>query len=298
MANNIDEMTEKQLARQLEQLGLEVTGTRAVLRERLRRALGANGEASTGSNGGGLANARENIDDVQSREVSAQQPREASSAKSVDAMKKRELQEKLGELGLSMTGLKADLRQRLKAALREGDEVSDDDESEEDESVEDGQITMRSRDVAGGPVSVAPSYDGIRIQRREREHSMAVHSILSFKDVEDALETFSGDGTQNVRRWFVSFEETADLCRWSETQKIVYLKKLLRGSAKLFANYECHARSWKELKQSLIDEFGPTMNSRQVHKELSAVVKKPSETYQEYVYRVLELASHSEMELE
>lgn len=35
-----------------------------------------------------------------------------------------------------------------------------------------------------------------------------------------------------------------------------------------------------------------------MHKELSALSKKSGETYQEYIYRVLELASHTEMELE
>lgn len=59
---------------------------------------------------------------------------------------------------------------------------------------------------------------------------------LSFKDVGDLLQTFSGDGKQNIRKWMEEFEETSKICRWSEVQNIIYAKKLLRGSAKLFVS--------------------------------------------------------------
>jgi len=39
------------------------------------------------------------------------------------------------------------------------------------------------------------------------------------------------------------------------------------------------------------------MTSKQVHKELSMAKEQASETYQEYTYRMLELASHADMEL-
>lgn len=58
-----------------------------------------------------------------------------------------------------------------------------------------------------------------------------------------------------------------------------------------------HARSWSELKRALTREIGNTMNSR-IHQELNAVKKKPEESYQEYIYRVLDLASHGNIKLE
>lgn len=66
----------------------------------------------------------------------------------------------------------------------------------------------------------------------------------------------------------------------------------------MFANFECHKQSYRALKKALSEEFGKTLNSRQIHKELSKITKKAEETYQEYIYRVLELASHAEIELE
>lgn len=94
------------------------------------------------------------------------------------------------------------------------------------------------------------------------------------------------------------FEATAEMCSWSEAQKVIYLKKLLDGPAKLFANYECHARDWNKLKKKLIKEFSKTVNSKQVNEQLSNVKKKSDETYGVYVYRVLEMASHGDIELD
>lgn len=95
-----------------------------------------------------------------------------------------------------------------------------DDESEEGDETDGSHIrddresisaTMRRRDVTRGRENAAPSYGGIT--NYGREYTAAGPSTLSFKDVEDALDCFSGDDTQNVWRWFMSFEKTADLCR-------------------------------------------------------------------------------------
>jgi hypothetical protein len=82
-------------------------------------------------------------------------------------------------------------------------------------------------------------------QERARPDPVASNQPLSFKDVEDSLQTFSGDSKQNIRRWLEDFEETSEVCLWTEAQKIIYAKKLLKGSAKLFVTYEKCASSWK-----------------------------------------------------
>lgn len=75
-------------------------------------------------------------------------------------------------------------------------------------------------------------------------------------------------------------------------------QKLLKGSAKLFVTYEKCASSWKQLRKSLIKEFSKAVNSRHVHKELSQAKKRNEESYHEYVYRMMEIASHADIELE
>lgn len=122
--------------------------------------------------------------------------------------------------------------------------------------------------------------------------------MLTFKDVQDALDSFSGDSGENVRRWISNFEEIAEMYEWTEVQKIIYAKRLLRGSAKVFANFEIKAVNWRKFKRSLIDEFSKTFNSKQGHQILSQAKKKQNETYQAYIYRILETASHADIEIE
>jgi len=92
------------------------------------------------------------------------------------------------------------------------------------------------------------------------------------------------------------FEETCEV--WTEAQKIIYAKKLLRGSAKLFVSYEKCAILWRKLKKSLIKEFSKTVNSKSVHKELLRARKQNDESYHEYMYRMMEIVSHADIELE
>ncbi|XP_026828423.1 uncharacterized protein LOC113562643 [Ooceraea biroi] len=186
-----------------------------------------------------------------------------------------ELKEELRKLELPLSGSKAVLRERLRSSKRscktkprsDDPDDEDDSESEDDEEVEERELPKRSQP-------------------------------LPFRDIEDSIQTFSGDGKQNVRRWIEDFEETSKVCLWSEAQKIIYAKKLLRGSAKLFVSYEKCAKSWKQMKRALIGEFSKTVNSRSIHKELAQTKKQNSESYMEYVYRMMEIASHADVELE
>ena len=250
-------LTFDELKTQLEEKGLPLTGSKAVLRERLRGAL---------------------------ETEETEENYEVFTNEQVNAMKKDELVNRLRELSLKTTGNKGDLRIRLKAALEIGDEEEEDQEDDNHSNV----IDSSSEEEA------VSNSDG----RADRRQGIGSHPTLTFRDVEDALETFSGDGSKNFQRWITNFEETADLCVWTEVQKVIYAKILLRGSAKLFVNFECQAKSWRKLRKSLEAEFSATTNSKQVHRQLSLAKKKSDETFQEYIYRVLDIASHAEIELE
>lgn len=83
------------------------------------------------------------------------------------------------------------------------------------------------------------------------------------------METFSGDDQADVIHWVEEFEEMVTLCEWTDIQRIVCAKRLLKGSAKLFVRYEKDTKTWKKLRKALIGEFGEVVNSHTVHLELS-----------------------------
>ncbi|XP_076686111.1 uncharacterized protein LOC143378248, partial [Andrena cerasifolii] len=189
----------------------------------------------------------------------------------VDAMKLPELKQELQSRKLKISGKKKELQDRLRAALTleaEHGEDADEDEDGSDES-EDDDVKKCTRQT----------------------------QMLTFKDVEESMGTFSGDDKVNVRCWLEEFEDMAELCKWSDIQKIVYAKRLLRGSAKLYVNYEKCCRKWSEMKQALRSEFARVVDVHKIHKELSRRTKKTNESYQEYIYQMLEIAKQADMEV-
>lgn len=54
--------------------------------------------------------------------------------------------------------------------------------------------------------------------------------VLIFRNVEESMNTFSGDDNVNVQSWLSEFEEMCDLCDWTDMQRVIYAKKLLRSS--------------------------------------------------------------------
>ncbi|XP_011883683.1 PREDICTED: uncharacterized protein LOC105570844 [Vollenhovia emeryi] len=328
MADILEELTVEELVKRLEHFGLQTAGTKAALCERLRKAMEEETSQSADEQNHGEKTRTagmtteirlEDLTKVQLKQRLRELKLPISGLKSV-------LRERLRAALQKDSSDEGDNED-------DGDENEGDDGDEnEGDNGEDGgnkdgvggeMVTPhRGRDAhaailprnvfngdyrdGGRRAGMLPTHnrgDGATVLPRnavdegyDRQRTRQV--VLTYKDVEDALSTFSGDGTQSVTMWFTSFEETADLCGWTDVQKIIYAKRLLRGSAKLFANFECRVQSYRAFRRALAEEFGKTMNSRQVHKELSKVTKKSEETYQEYIYRVLELASHGEIELE
>lgn len=66
-------------------------------------------------------------------------------------------------------------------------------------------------------------YQVFEVQQKRKIR--AGYLTLTFKDVEKSLETYSGDGTQNVRQWLILFEETANMCIWTDEQSVIYAKR-------------------------------------------------------------------------
>lgn len=73
-----------------------------------------------------------------------------------------------------------------------------------------------------------------------------------------ALKAYEGDSRCSRKR---PSYVPGQMHRRSSTRK-----DCVRGSAKLFANFECHARSYYDLKGTFIEEFDKTLNSRHIQR--------------------------------
>lgn len=63
-------------------------------------------------------------------------------------------------------------------------------------------------------------------------------------------------------------------------------------------SYERCAKTWTKLKKALKDEFEETVDSLQIHRDLSKRKKKTEETLQEYAYKMLQIAEPGKMEIQ
>lgn len=184
------------------------------------------------------------------------------------------LKKRLAKLKCSVVGNKAELCERLKAAVFN---TEDDDDILEDAEDDRESVYHESMNGAVG------GYDKAK-------------PVFSFKDVDESFETFSGDDNKDIKKWLDDFEDMSELMRWNDLQKIVFSNRLLKGSAKLFMKSEGIVREWHVMRQKLTKEFGVTVNSAIIHKQLRERCKKPNETYRQYLYCIMDMAKQAAVE--
>ncbi|XP_011685291.1 PREDICTED: uncharacterized protein LOC105448446 [Wasmannia auropunctata] len=199
----------------------------------------------------------------------------------VDMMTIAQLKDELRGRKLKVTGNKVDLVARLKAALVLENQHEDDDD---DESSDESDDEMQRDDV-----------DANGAERNEARRRTKF--VPTFKDVEESVDTFSGDDGKNVKVWIKEFEDLTKICEWNTMQKTIYARRLLRGSARLFVKSGNHGTSWKTMKGALKTEFAPKVDSRTIHKELQRRKKKTNESYHEYCYKMMEIAERADVEI-
>ena len=183
----------------------------------------------------------------------------------IDAMKVKELREKLKELRLANTGNKNELRQRLKAA-----EHVDDDEEEDDDEGEEADDGDSDDGGSNEDVDSKCEPEDDEKPRGLKRHAGARKEIIKFtiKDVDNSIPYFTGDDKLPIKKWISDFEELSTLLDWNGLQKLLYGKRMLQGSAKQFIAYEKGVVSWSILKEKLLREFKIETNSAVIHEQL------------------------------
>ena len=221
----------------------------------------------------------------------------------VAQMRIPELKNELRRRRLRLTGRKRELVARLLAAVRlereHGAREEDDDDNDNDndngDSLEDDDddeigVIGDSLDGNGPGNHDLGSQDGrVRVtpvvsQRRQDEPKC---TVLTFEDVKDSLEKFSGDDLPNVSQWIKDFEEMAEACGWSDIHMVVFARKLLIGSAQAVARQEQYTKSWAKFKKALVDKFSDTVSDREVHQKLVHRTKRTDESLLQYIICII-----------
>ncbi|GFY24890.1 hypothetical protein TNCV_2690811 [Trichonephila clavipes] len=95
-----------------------------------------------------------------------------------------------------------------------------------------------------------------------------------------------------------NFESTCDSFDITVKQKILFITKLVDGAVKTYIKSQSIPKSFYELKNNLIREFGTQVNPAKIHLQLSKTGKTSKETHTEYFYKINEIASSTNMEEE
>lgn len=107
---------------------------------------------------------------------------------------------------------------------------------------------------------------------------------FSLRDVEGSLPSF-GDDSQKipVDKWLEELDQNRELFQWTELEKLIAAKKLLKETARLWLDSQPTITTWKLFKAEIYAEFYKRTDSAMVHQELMKRKKKSTESIQEYV---------------
>lgn len=119
---------------------------------------------------------------------------------------------------------------------------------------------------------------------------------VRFDEVEKTFRRFSGNSHENFNNWLTHFEEQCLLYELNSREQFIFSKRLMIKDVKSYIEYESKAKNYLELKQELSKEFGQTINSAIIHQKLRERKKKKEESFTEYFYEMLSLASHSNID--
>ncbi|GFS94237.1 hypothetical protein TNCV_2013271 [Trichonephila clavipes] len=121
-----------------------------------------------------------------------------------------------------------------------------------------------------------------------------IKNEIRFEDLQTFFQKYNLE--MPIQIFIRNFESTCDSFDITEKQKILFITKLVDGAVKTYIKSQSILKSFYELKNNLIREFGTQENLAEIHLQLSKTEKTSKETHIEYFYRIKEIASRINME--
>ncbi|GFX30949.1 hypothetical protein TNCV_4146571 [Trichonephila clavipes] len=131
-------------------------------------------------------------------------------------------------------------------------------------------------------------------EEKLKQPIIIIKNDIRFEDLQTFFQKYNLEIP--IQTFIRNFESTCDSFNIQEKQKILFIIKLVDGAEKTYIQSQSIPKSFYELKNNLIREFGTQVNPAEIHLQLSKTEKTSKETHIEYFYRVKEIASRINME--
>ncbi|GFT22432.1 transposon Tf2-9 polyprotein [Trichonephila clavipes] len=119
------------------------------------------------------------------------------------------------------------------------------------------------------------------------------------RDISATSRKFTGEDFYSVNSFFRDIEENFDLFpAISSSQKLIFAKRLVCGTAKSFLFSQRNLNTYESFKKALIEEFSDSVTSIEIHRELEKRKMYKTETLMQYFNSMRELANRCDSKID
>lgn len=141
-----------------------------------------------------------------------------------------------------------------------------------------------------------PIHTPTKERKMPNQDSSQITRNIRFDDIENSFRKFNGH--QNINKWIDHFNEQATVFNFSELEKFVYTKKLMKDNAALWLQHESEATTYTDLIDELKTEYGNKQNSAIIHEQLRNRKKQKDESTTQYLYEMISIGSQADVDIQ
>ncbi|XP_035916250.1 uncharacterized protein LOC118513957 [Anopheles stephensi] len=124
-----------------------------------------------------------------------------------------------------------------------------------------------------------------KVKAMELRHPNTDGRLAHPEEVKYLIPEFS-DGL-GISQWLKTIQHNSEIYGWQDRTKLLYASGRLTGAAReWFDGFRNSIKTFDEFTDEIKKAFPDQANEALIHSQLASVSKKPSESYNSYVYRV------------
>ncbi|GFX33668.1 uncharacterized protein LOC105457711 [Trichonephila clavipes] len=118
------------------------------------------------------------------------------------------------------------------------------------------------------------------------------------RDISASSRKFTSEDFYSVNSFFRDVESFDLFPAISSSQKLIFAKRLVCGTAKSFLFSQRNLNTYESFKKALIEEFSDSVTSIEIHRELEKRKKYKTETLMQYFNSMRELANRCDSKID